>query len=252
MPRTAAFLLTLVLALLATDVVAQEQPPRIRSISTMGEAVVYVVPDEVIVTLGIETFHKDLDQAVRTSDEMAERLLPAIKGLGVETKHIQTQNLEVEVRYHDYNSSQFGVEGYVTRRMYTVTLKDTKLFERLVTTALKSGANRLLGFEYRTSELRKHRDEARKMAIRAAREKAVALTGELGCGLGKPNTIGEGYYGYAGMWSSRWNWGANAQAQVAAQAPGGGDGGAGDEGGIAPLGQIGVRAQINVTFELVD
>jgi len=63
---------------------AQDAQPK-RTISTSGEAVVYVVPDEVIVNLGVEVYHKDLDQAVRTSDEQAKQLLAAIKGLGVET-----------------------------------------------------------------------------------------------------------------------------------------------------------------------
>jgi len=115
--------------------------------------------------------------------------------------------------------------------MYAVTLKDTSLFERLVTTALKSGANRLIGFEYRTTDLRKHRDEARRMAIRAAKEKAELLAGELGTRVGKPQTIGEGYVGYYGGYASRWGGGmGNAQAQVSSQVPAGGGG---DEGGIA-------------------
>jgi uncharacterized protein len=249
---TVVVALSLLVAFTAAPRASAQEVQNKRTISTMGEAVVYVVPDEVIVNLGIEVFNKDLDEAVKTSDQMAQRLLPAIKDLGVEAKYVQTQNLEVEVRYHDYNSSSFGVEGYFARRMYAVTLKDTKLFERLVTTALKSGANRLMGFEYRTTELRKHRDEARKMAIRAAREKAELLAGELGSRVGRPQTIGEGYVGYyGGYYGSRWGggWGANAQAQVAAQAPAGAGG---EEGGIVPLGQIGVRAQVNVTFELLD
>jgi uncharacterized protein YggE len=111
---------------------------------------------------------------------------------------------------------------------------------------LKNGANQLMGFEYRTSELRKHRDEARKMAIKACREKADALAEELGCKVGAPRTINETSYGYYG---NAYRWGGNnymMQNSMQAAAGGGGDGGE-----SMPLGQIGVHATLTVSFDLI-
>jgi len=236
-----AFTLTLVLLLPALALA--EEPPR--TISTSGEAVIYVAPDEVVVQVGVETYAAELERSKAMNDADSQRLLKAVRALeGIEEKHIATAQMEIELRYRDRNRPAAGVEGYLARRTYAITLKNPKLFETLVDTALANGANRLLGFEFKTTELRKHRDEARKLAIRAAREKAVALAGELGCKVGAPRSIGEGassYYGWSG-----WNRGGYLSQNVAQYGP------AGDSGGeTLPLGQIGVRAQVSVSFDLL-
>jgi uncharacterized protein len=232
--------------------VASNTPPR--TITTTGEAVVYVVPDEIVVNFGVETWDGVLAGAKAANDAASKKLLDAMRKLGVEDKHLQTSDLEVEIDYVDNGRASKGVEGYFARRMYSVTLKDTKKFEQAIDAGLGNGANRLMGFEYRTTQLRKHRDEARRMAIRAAREKADLLARELECAIGKPRTIGEGYFGSVGTWGSRWGWGGGMNsynvAQHVAQSGGGGGGGEGEGGEALPLGQVGVRAQITVTFDL--
>jgi uncharacterized protein YggE len=232
------------IALAAVAAGAEEKTLDVRTISTSGEAVVYAVPDEVVVNFGVETAQPELEKAKSQNDQAASRLVKALKEIGIEAKHIQTDNMDIEIRYKDNN---LVIAGYVARRGYSVTLKDTKKFESLITTALNAGANRLLGFEYRNTELRKFRDQARRMAVKAAHEKAVDLADALACQVGSPRVIQEGG-GFAGYWGSHWGWGGNAMTQNSVQAaPGGG----GDGGEATPLGQIAIRAQISVTFDLV-
>ena len=239
-----ALLTLLPLAALAAPAAADEMPPR--SISTSGESVVYVTPDEVQVNFGIETFDADLDKAKALNDERGGRLLKAIKGLGIDPKYIQTDNLQLEIQYRS-NRPWEGIAGYFARRMYSVKLKDTKQFEKLVDTGLKNGANQFPGFEFRTTELRKYRDQARKMAVRAAKEKAADLARELDCAIGKPRTISEGYAGFYG--GSSWR-NSNAMSQNSMQEvpPGAGP----EQDQTLPLGQIAIRAQVSVTFDLTD
>jgi uncharacterized protein YggE len=56
------------------------------------------------------------------------------------------------------------------------------------------------GIEFRTTDLRKHRDKVRLDAVRAAREKAQAMSAELGATLASVKTIHEsvGGGGYGG------------------------------------------------------
>jgi len=203
---------------------------------------VYVAPDEVILNVGVETFDADLARAKSENDAAGQRLVAAIRAMGVEEKHIQTAALAVTIQYKDqYHGAFQGIDGYFARRSYAITLKKTQDFEKLVTTALSNGANQIHGFEFRTTELRKYRDQARSMAIKAAREKAVALAGDLECRVGAPRSINEsGGYGYFGGW--------NAMSQNAAQDMGGGMAGEGD---TLPLGQIAVRANVQVSFDLI-
>jgi hypothetical protein len=135
----------------------------------------------------------------------------------------------------------------VVRRSIVVTLRDVKRFEELLAAVLESGTNRVDGLEFRTTALRKHRDAARALALKAAREKAEAMAAELGCKVGKPVTISEGAAG-AGLWAWGGRRGNQMTQNVMGEAPSGG--GEGSEG-FAP-GQISVTASVNVSFELTE
>lgn len=243
---TAALLVWCACLLTTRPTSAEPVPPP--CITTTGESIIYVTPDEVIVSVGVETFDKDLDKAKTDNDERSTKLLHAIKDLGVEDKHVQTDTMHVEIQYKS-DRVNHTIDGYYARRAYSITLKDVKKFERLIDVSLKNGANRLMGFEYKTTELRKHRDEARKMAIKAAKEKAVLLAGELDAKVGKPRSIQEGasFGGYRGGWYGYFGGNSFANAQNSVQAVGGG---AGDVGDTLRLGQIEVRASVSVTFDL--
>lgn len=242
--RTTVLCVTMLMLLGATAMAQTGESDR--TISVPGEAAVYVAPDEVVIVLGVETWNRDLEESQAANARSCAQLLKAIKELGVEDKHIQTEVMNVQIDYAN-GEAKNGIDGYFCRRGYQVTLKDTKLFEKLINTALQNGANHLVGFEFRTSELRKHRDEARKMAIKAAREKAEALAGELGARIGKPRNIREQGGGYEGYQSGWWGWrGGGMSLNRAAYQGGGGEGGE-----TMPLGQIAIRAQVNVTFDLV-
>ena len=101
----------------------------------------------------------------------------------------------------------------------------------------------------RTTELRKYRDQARALAIQAAKEKAVALAGELDQQVGAPTHIQEvhssWYSGYSSWWGSRLG---NAMTQNVIQEVSGGDW-TGD-GSMSP-GQIQITSRVSVSFELV-
>jgi len=218
---------------------ARADDAQLRTISTSGEAVVNVVPDEVVLTLGVTNSDRDLDRAKSANEQASGRLLKAISGLGIEDKFIATGALDVQMLFADWQRPE-TFEGYSISRVYVITLKDIKQFDKLVDIALKNGANRIVGFEFRTTELRKYRDQAREMAIKAARGKAVDLAAALDCKVGRPRTITEtNIY-------REYSLGASVLAQQAAQAPGGGE----ETGEALPPGQIAVRANISVTFDL--
>src|SRR5437899_360059 len=88
--------LTAALLLWTTPLAADEAA---RTISTSGESVVYVTPDELIVNFGVETIHPSLDEAKTQNDRAGAKLVAAIKKMGIDDKHIQIDNLEIEIRY---------------------------------------------------------------------------------------------------------------------------------------------------------
>lgn len=215
----------------------------LRTVSTRGEATVYVIPDEVVVRLGVQTFDASLDNAKRANDAASAKLVKSIKGFGVEDKHFQTADLEVAIQYNrDRDQPDLRISGYVADRSYAVTLKDVKRLDEFVEAVIKNGANRLMGIDYRSTELRKHRDQARKLAIGAAREKAAALAGELDCKLGAPRSITEGTFDHGDN-----NFFSSNMSLQAVEEVGGGDVG----GETMPLGQIAIQASVSTTFDLL-
>lgn len=217
------------------------------TIKVTGEAEVRVVPDEVLVTLGVETSGLDLEAVRRDNDALTKKVIAVAQAQGVKTEHIQTEYLNAEPRFRDsYERREFL--GYVVRRSLVITLKDIAKFEDLLTGELAAGVNYIHGIEFRTTELRKQRDAARALAVKAAKEKAAAMAGELGQKIGEPRTITEeqsSYWSwYSSWWGSRWG-GAMTQNVVqnaAGSAPAGYE-------TVAP-GQIAVTARVSVTFDL--
>lgn len=217
------------------------------TISVSGEAVVKVAPDEVVITLGVESYHARLSAAKRENDARVERVLRLAQGFDIEPKHIQTDFISIEPHYHD-GLWREKMEGYFVRKSIVVTLRDLSQFDRFLTEVIDQGVNYIHGIEFRTTELRDFRDQARALAVRAAREKAEAMAGELGIMIGDPQSIREESIGWwSGYGASWWGYRGGGLSQNVLQNLGEGPGEL--TGTIAP-GQIAIRGRVSVTFYL--
>jgi hypothetical protein len=218
-----------------------------RSIEVTGDAEIRVTPNEVSIGVGVETWDKDLAAAKKANDEKAAKTLEKAKSMGVKPEHLQTDYISVEPRYKDgYEKKDFI--GYFVRKTIVIRLKDVSKFEDVLSAALESGVNYVHGIHFRTTEIRKYRDQARSMAVKAAREKAEAVAGELGQKVGKPLKIKEEHcYWFA--WYDSWRgerWartGAQNVMQTARSA-------SPEVGDSISLGQISVFARMGVVFEI--
>jgi uncharacterized protein YggE len=137
-----------------------------------------VVPDEVLITLGVENFHRELSVAKRRNDSNVQEVINITKRYGVAAKDIQTDYISIEPRHED-SYPYTDITGYYVRRTIVVTLRDIDVFEDLLTAVTEAGATNVHGIDFRTSELRKYRDQARALAVQAASEKAEAMAGVL-------------------------------------------------------------------------
>jgi uncharacterized protein YggE len=217
------------------------------SITVSGSAQVLVPPDEVILTLGVETSDMNMAIAKRQNDEIIQRVLAIATKYGVEPKHVQTDYVNIEPRY-DTSTRKENFIGYFVRKTVEIRLRDISKFESLYSDVLEAGVNYVHGVEFRTTELRKFRDQARAMAIQAAQEKAAALASGVGQTTGRVKTIHEDSSNWWGSYNSWWR-GYGGAYQNVVQNAGGGQ--YTQEGTLAP-GQISVEASVTVEFELVQ
>jgi uncharacterized protein len=225
---------------------ASAQTPR--TISVHGNAEIKVAPNEVIVTVGVETSAMEIERARSENDSKVKAITQAARGQGVAAEHVRTDFIDIRPRYRD-DDIRRDFLGFFARRSLAITLRDVSKFEPLMSAVLAAGANYLHGVDFRTTELRRYRDEARRLALIAAREKATAMAASFNVALGDPVTIQEGSSEWSSPYGSWWGpryYGMNS-AQNSVQVSGG-SGLTGDEA-LVP-GQISVTASVNVAFEL--
>jgi hypothetical protein len=237
-----AFIIALVSVASAS---AQINPPP-PQISLTGSAEVKVAPDEIRLNVAVETRSETLDPARVENDEKIAAALSFLKQTGVPDKDVKTDFISVQPDY-DNNRSRVKPVAYIVRKGIEVRLTNIVSFQSVLTGLLTNGINVVDGVDFRTTQLRKYRDQARAMAIRAAKEKAEALTSELGVKLGQPSNIsvydnsiypryggGGGFGGYNNF----------AQNVSSAASPSSSD----DASDTFAAGQISVAATVNVSF----
>ena len=232
-----------VITVLPRPALAQDFLPHPRLISVTGTAEVNVAPDEVVLSLGVESRDKDLAIAKAQHDRRVKKLLAEARDAGVEGKYIQTSMLQMRPDYSDEKAPRFL--AYQVSQTIQVTLKDLSKYERLITKLLEAGVNRVDSVEFLVAEPRKYKDEARAKAIRAAREKALAMAGELGQTIGKPWDISE--EGFNGLFAqTNRSLYANNYVQASSYAN---DGSPTEQSTVAP-GEVSIRASVRVSFQL--
>lgn len=220
-------------------------------ITVNGEAIVKVRPDRIMINFGIETSDKVIDTARQKNADISRKAMAIFEKNGVPRKDIQTDFLAIEPRYRNQHLQEEFM-GYFVRNTLVVTLNDPAKVEDLISQSLEAGINYLHGVDFQTTELRKHRDAARDLALKAAREKADRMAATLGQTVGAPLQISEGYGGSPWGYYSSWNgWGGNrssGMSQNTMQIVGNGN--TGETGETIALGMISIRANVNVTFQL--
>jgi uncharacterized protein YggE len=231
----------LLLASLVWSQFAAGQSPN--TVSVTGSADIKVVPDQVLLSLGVESRDRLLAPAKEQNDKSVKKVLAAIYSLGVDPGDVQTGFISVEINYNA--SAQTIVDHYQVEKAISVTLRDVSKFEALLTAVLEAGANHIYNVEFATTELRKYRDQARAMAAKAAIEKANDLAAACGMKVsGKPLGVSSDSFG-GGFWYGRrspYQLGANISQNVYQAG-----GGAASEGAIS-LGKVSVTASVTMSF----
>ncbi|MDI3288163.1 SIMPL domain-containing protein [Polyangium sp. 15x6] len=229
-----------------TDSTVTTPDTRPRIIVT-GDAEVHVVPDEVVLRIGIETVDMDLVKAKTENDNAVRAVLALARGMGIDDTDVDTDYISIAPKYEWQDDSNVFV-GYAVKNTMAVTLDQVDKFEQFLMSAIQSDVNRVHGIEFRTTKLREHRDRARAMAIQAAREKAIALAKELDQTVGLPLLIDDGGSGWSSAYNAWWDEAPQLAQNVAVVAGGGLE--SSPESTLAP-GQIAVRAKITVSFQLL-
>jgi uncharacterized protein YggE len=209
------------------------EKPQPRLITVTGEAEVRATPDEAILTIGVETLHKDLGLAKRHNDERVKKVSALSKKFNVAPSNVHIEAIAIEPRYKAGDARE-EIIGYSVCTTIVFVMRDVSRLNELLNNILEAGANYVYGVQFRTTKLRDYRDQARALALKAAKEKAKTMAKELGQKVGKPYSIVEEEY---------------ERGVVPNVIQDSGKGRVEAEKSIA-LGQISISAKVEVGFEL--
>ena len=133
-----------------------------RTISVTGSADVQVAPDRAELALGVETKDPSLAVATKDNDARVRRVLAFLREKGIPEERIQTDYISIVPVYDPHESRR--LDHYQVRKTITASVSDLPGFDALLTGAVERGITHVLDVTFRTTELRRHRDEARTQA----------------------------------------------------------------------------------------
>ncbi|MCF6306841.1 MAG: SIMPL domain-containing protein [Flavobacteriaceae bacterium] len=157
------------------------------TVSVMGEGIVSVVPDEVVINVQIENKGDQPKELKTRNNRIVNEVLQSIKKLGIEDKNVKTQYVRLQKNY-DYQTKAYS---YYASQSISIKLTDLSKYELLMSTILDKGINRIDGILFSSSNEKDLQSEVRKKAIENAKLKAEEYASVLNQEVGKAITISE-------------------------------------------------------------
>ena len=177
-------------------------------ITVSGTAEVQVAPDEAVFSIDVTKTNKDLQAAKRLNDESVGKILELTRRFSILPQNVQTTQIAVDMKYESIRDAKTRIysddgdeigkrvfKGYEVSKSVTVRLIDLSRFEEFFAEVLQTGVSAVNSVKFETSKLRENKDKAREMAMKAAKEKAMAMTAAVGQTVGRAIKITEGNVG---------------------------------------------------------
>ena len=165
---------------------AQEQK-QVPMINVSGEGKVKVAPDQVSISISIETKGTKADEVKRENDKKMDGILKFIKKSNIATEDFQTQRIALNPNY-DYEKKKYS---YIATQSVQILLKDLSKYDTLMEGLVNEGINRIDTVEFKTSKLLQLQSDARKLAMKDAKGKAEDYVSVLNQKVGKALLISD-------------------------------------------------------------
>ena len=159
--------------------------------AVVGEGKLEVTPDTAYVDAGITVNNSPtVGEAQSTIDAVNNKIIEAMKNLGIEKADIKTSNYSVNPNY-TYDNGQNKINGYNGNATIQIRVRNTQIASKVIEEATKAGANQIQGERFVVDKPEKYREEVRNIAIQNAKDQAAKMAKNLGIKLGKVVNIVE-------------------------------------------------------------
>jgi hypothetical protein len=163
-----------------------------RSVTVAGSGFAEVVPDAVQFSFTVSVLDADGSKALEMVASTMKGLRKVLKDAGIKDVDVRTENVSSGAEY-TYNGTGQTLSGYRAVQSTTVMVRDTELAGKVLGELAQVGGNSLQigAAQPVVSEPTAGTDDARRAAVKDAREKAELYAEELGFELGDVLQVSE-------------------------------------------------------------
>lgn len=175
----------------ATSVTVSQ--PQQSGISVTGNGSVTVTPDIAVLNLGVEVTAKTVAEARSQAAEAMAAVQQTLVDNGIAEADIKTTSFSIQPQYNFRSNETPEVTGYTVSNRLSVKVRAIDDVSEVLDDAAEAGGDavRINGISFTVDEPEQFQDEARRLAMEDARERAEQLASLAGVTLGRARTISE-------------------------------------------------------------
>lgn len=160
------------------------------TLTISATAEVDAVPDLATARFAVVTEGLSPEAVQEVNTRKINKVLDFLKDEGIDEKDIKTQNYNLFPRYK-YDEGEQTLVGYSLNQTITVKMRDLEQVGDIIAGVVDSGANTISSLNFSIEDPGELQQEARKLALEKAKEKAKELADVAGVKLGKVITFSE-------------------------------------------------------------
>lgn len=140
-----------------------------RGVKVFGSAVIRVAPDIATISVAVSRLEQKPEPAFSKAREGALAVSTYLHQTGIKDFGSSRVSLHQEFKYRDGENKFIGFRARIE---FSIVLREMDRVDSILTGLIAAGADTLTSVTFQTSRLKELRADARRRAVRAAREKA--------------------------------------------------------------------------------
>jgi hypothetical protein len=160
-------------------------------LTVVAEGRTKIAPDIATINVGVVTEAPTADAAVAKNTAQMNKVMAALKRVGIADKDIQTSNLSVNPQYQYGENQPPKLNGYQANNNVTVKVRNLKNVGKAVDSVVTDGSNQVSGISFGLDDDTKAMDLARTDAVKKARARAEIYAAAAGLKVDRILSISE-------------------------------------------------------------
>ncbi|KDN56374.1 SIMPL domain-containing protein [Flavobacterium seoulense] len=165
---------------------------QVPQISVSGEGKVKVIPDQATISATVETKGNVAKDVKKQNDDKIDAVLKLLKKMNLAPADYRTQRVNLNPQY-DYEKKK---TTYNATQTIEIIVRDLNKYDELMEGLVNQGINRIDNVVFQSSKLAQHESEARKLAMKDAKQKAEDYVSVLGQKVKNAITISDNTQSY--------------------------------------------------------